>query len=133
MSALTRFHRARYERYRALLDWRRRVPELLEAVEAVLPGAKAYIFGSALRDELTANSDVDVLIVSKGPLGRQRHGIAAAMEERLSSPSIFELHLATEEEADWYRRHAGGSHPRSNMSYRITGFQNFQAHWFASY
>lgn len=83
------------------------MPGLLEAVRRVLPGAEVYVFGSALRDELTANSDVDVLIVSESALGRQRHGIAAAIEEHLEGPSIFEFHFAAEEEADWYRRHAG--------------------------
>jgi len=61
VQALERYHKARYEKFKSLLKWRDQLPELLEAVRNVLPGVKVYVFGSALRNELTANSDVDTL------------------------------------------------------------------------
>ncbi|MEM0225864.1 MAG: nucleotidyltransferase domain-containing protein [Thermofilaceae archaeon] len=106
MQALERYYRARYERFKSLLKWREQLPELLEAVKSVLPDAEVYIFGSALRGELTANSDVDVLVVTDKAAGPQRHQLAAAIEEKLKTPLIFEIHLATREKLDWYKRHA---------------------------
>jgi hypothetical protein len=107
VSALTQFYKARYRRYKELLNWRLYLPSLLEAVRKILPEAEVYVFGSVLRGELTANSDIDVLIVSKSSLGRQRFKIATAIEEQLEAPTIFEFHFASKEEVDWYRRHAG--------------------------
>ena len=107
MSALKQFYKARYERYRELLNWKRHLPSLLGAVRKILPEAEVYIFGSVLRGELTANSDIDVLIVSKSSLGRERFKVATAIEEQLEAPTIFEFHFANEEEMDWYKRHAG--------------------------
>ncbi|MEM3982841.1 MAG: hypothetical protein QXM71_08995, partial [Thermofilum sp.] len=53
-----------------------------------------------------ANSDVDVLVVTDKAAGPQRHQLAAAIEEKLKTPLIFEIHLATREKLDWYKRHA---------------------------
>ncbi|MEM0049338.1 MAG: nucleotidyltransferase domain-containing protein [Candidatus Bathyarchaeia archaeon] len=106
MQALERYYRARYERFKSLLRWRDQLPELLEAVRSVLPDAEVYIFGSALRNRLTANSDVDVLVVSDRALGSQRHKLVIAIEERLSTPFIFEIHLTTKEKLAWYKRQA---------------------------
>ncbi|MEM2617851.1 MAG: nucleotidyltransferase domain-containing protein [Thermofilaceae archaeon] len=75
-----------------------------------------YIFGSALRGELIANSDVDVLVVSDKATGPQRHRLAAAIEEELKTPLIFEIHLATREKLDWYRRHAKELAPAQQLA-----------------
>jgi len=106
MSALERYYRARYERFRKLLRWRDQLPELLEAVEAASPNAEVYVFGSALRGELTANSDVDILVVSDEATGWRRHKLATAIEEKLKPPLVFEIHPVTRRELAWYRRHA---------------------------
>jgi len=106
MSALERYYRARYGKFKDLLKWRDQLPELVEAAKKVLPDAEVYVFGSALRNELTANSDVDILIVSDGASGLQRHNIAVAIEERLKDPLIFEIHFTTKEKLDWYKKHA---------------------------
>ncbi|MEM2613560.1 MAG: nucleotidyltransferase domain-containing protein [Nitrososphaerota archaeon] len=106
MQALERYYRARYERFKSLLRWRDQLPELLEAVRSVLPDAEVYVFGSALRSRLTANSDVDVLVVSDRALGSQRHKLVVAIEERLRTPFIFEIHLTTKEKLAWYKRQA---------------------------
>ncbi|MEM1674084.1 MAG: nucleotidyltransferase domain-containing protein [Candidatus Bathyarchaeia archaeon] len=106
MQVLERYYRARYERFKSLLKWRDQLPELLETVRSVLPDAEVYVFGSALRSRLTANSDVDVLVVSDRALGSQRHKLAVAIEERLRNPFIFEIHLTTKEKLAWYKRQA---------------------------
>jgi len=77
VQALERYYKAKYERFKSLLKWRDQLPELLEAARSVLPDAEVYVFGSALRNELTANSDVDILIVSDEATGSQRHKLAS--------------------------------------------------------
>ncbi|MEM0011432.1 MAG: nucleotidyltransferase domain-containing protein [Nitrososphaerota archaeon] len=106
MQALERYYKAKYERFKSLLKWRDHLPELLEAVRSVLPDAEVYVFGSALRNKLTANSDVDILVISDRALGSQRHKLAAAIEEKLRNPFIFEIHLTTKEKLAWYKKHA---------------------------
>ncbi len=106
MQALERYYKAKYERFKSLLRWRDQLPELLEAVRSVLPDAEVYVFGSALRNELTANSDVDILVVSDRALGSQRHKLVVAIEEKLRTPLIFEIHLTMKEKLAWYKKHA---------------------------
>ncbi|MEM1830765.1 MAG: nucleotidyltransferase domain-containing protein [Desulfurococcaceae archaeon] len=106
MQALERYYKAKYERFKALLKWRDQLPEILEAARSVLPDAEVYVFGSALRNELTANSDVDILVVSDKATGSQRHKLAVAIEEKLRNPFIFEIHLTTKEKLTWYKKHA---------------------------
>ncbi|MEM2714701.1 MAG: nucleotidyltransferase domain-containing protein [Candidatus Bathyarchaeia archaeon] len=48
------------KRLRMLLDWRKYLPLLAEAVGEVLAGAEVYVFGSALEGNLTVDSDIDV-------------------------------------------------------------------------
>ena len=106
MQALERYYKVKYEGFKSLLKWRDQLPELLEAVRSVLPDAEVYVFGSALRNELTANSDVDILVVSDKATGSQRHKLAVAIEEKLRNPFIFEIHLTTKEKLSWYKKHA---------------------------
>lgn len=106
MSALERYYRARYNRFKTVLKWRDHLTRLHKAVEDVLPGAEVYVFGSALRDELTADSDIDILVVSKEVGGKRRERLAEAIAKQLEDPSIFEIHLVTEEKLAWYHTHA---------------------------
>jgi len=106
VQALERYYKAKYERFKALLKWRDQLPEILEAARSVLLDAEVYVFGSALRNELTANSDVDILVVSDKATGSQRHKLAVAIEEKLRNPFIFEIHLTTKEKLAWYKKHA---------------------------
>jgi len=115
VQALERYYKAKYERFKSLLRWRDQLPELLEAVRSVLPDAEVYVFGSALRNELTANSDVDILVVSDRALGSQRHKLAVAIEEKLRNPFIFEIHLTTKEKLAWYKRQAKGLIPAEQL------------------
>ncbi|MEM3552715.1 MAG: nucleotidyltransferase domain-containing protein, partial [Candidatus Bathyarchaeia archaeon] len=102
MSRIEKYYKARYEKFKILLKWRSLLPKLLNAVKKVIPDAEVYIFGSALKNKLTANSDIDVLIVSDKASGFQRHKLAVAIEENLSNPFIFELHLIPKEKLSWY-------------------------------
>jgi len=115
-AALERYYQARHERFKDLLRWRQQLPGLLKAVRKVLPDGDVYVFGSALRDELTANSDVDVLIVSENIKERHRQGVAVAIEEELENPWIFEMHLVNRDGMAWYKRHAGNLVPAEEIT-----------------
>jgi hypothetical protein len=106
MSALERYYRSRHVKFRQLLGWRDHIANLSDAVKKVLPDAEVYLFGSALEGELTANSDVDVLIVSERASGPQRHKLATMIENELKMPLLFEIHLTTRDRLEWYRKHA---------------------------
>ncbi|WP_218042156.1 nucleotidyltransferase domain-containing protein [Infirmifilum lucidum] len=78
----------------------------MQAVKALLPDSRVYVFGSVLKGEAVGGSDVDVLIVSSLlPVDNlSRAEIKARVEELASLPPYhpFELHLADESEAKWY-------------------------------
>ncbi len=98
----------RYQRYRELKRWRSLLPELKRAIHHVLPDAEIYVFGSAVREELTANSDVDVLVVSPEAVGRKRHQLASDIEEevdKLTTLPIFEIHLVPPQKLEWFAKH----------------------------
>ena len=106
MSALERYYKSRHGRYKQLLSWRDHITDLSDAAKKVLPDADVYLFGSAIEGELTANSDVDVLIISDRASGLQRHRLVTMIENGLKVPSIFEIHLTTRDKLEWYRKHA---------------------------
>ena len=62
--------RKRIRRAKELRNWKRVVEKIAEAAKEELGDeVRVYIFGSAARGELTASSDVDILI-SSPPMGR---------------------------------------------------------------
>ncbi len=99
------------KRLRMLLKWRHYVKILCEAVRKILPDAEVYVFGSAIQSELTAVSDIDVLIVSRkvpktfGECSKIRSKIRKEAE-KLGIPWDYplEIHLATPEEAETYKK-----------------------------
>ena len=85
------------------------MPILQESVNALAPDAQVYVFGSALKGELTASSDIDILIVTEKIRSRERHRLAAKIEARLGedlASQIFELHVVEPRYLEWYKRHA---------------------------
>ncbi len=57
--------RKRIRRAKELRNWKRVVEKIAEAAKEELGDeVRVYIFGSAVRGELTASSDVDILICS---------------------------------------------------------------------
>ena len=104
---LARYYRSRHSRYHEMLSWKGHLPELGAAVREVLPDAKVFIFGSALKGGLVGDSDVDVLVVVPRGLSVTEKGVASlSVENRLSEPRIFELHITDRAGLAWYRKHA---------------------------
>jgi predicted nucleotidyltransferase len=109
-------------------EWKSRVPIIAREFYEVLPDAKVYVFGSAVRGDITAGSDVDILVVSDrlagGALARARLKVRA--EERAGLPEYhpFEIHLVTQSEARPFIRRAKRDIvllPRGNKASSLEG------------
>ncbi len=99
-----------WERARLVWEWRRWVESIASAVKEVLgSGSKVYVFGSAVRGELTAASDIDILVVSEqAPRSLKERGhVKSLIFEKAGLPLIhpFEIHIVDEEEAEVYFKH----------------------------
>lgn len=77
--------------------WREYVAKLAAAVKDVLPDSRVYVFGSVVKGEATAASDIDVLIVSNAvpKSGPERAALKVRIEgsaaPHLITPSSFIL------------------------------------------
>ncbi|MEM4886117.1 MAG: nucleotidyltransferase domain-containing protein [Thermofilum sp.] len=92
-------------RLEMLLEWREHLPTLAEAAKEAFGEAEVYIFGSAVEGKLTADSDIDVLVVlnhvPRSGLERAKllDKLWRALEKRGIPPWYpFEVHLATRDE-----------------------------------
>jgi predicted nucleotidyltransferase len=96
-----------------LKDWKLFLPSIVEAIRQVLPDARIYIFGSAVRGDMTGASDVDILITLSRILKRalERAKIKVRIEDIAKLPYYhpFEFHLVTREESRPFVRRAGES------------------------
>lgn len=90
-------------------NWTAYAESVVRAAEEVLGGCEVYAFGSVVEGSWTGGSDVDILIVCKD-LPKDRGSLKALIEERAGLPLAhpFEIHLVTEEEVEWYRKHVKG-------------------------
>jgi len=77
----------------------RRIREGIKSVLSVLPITKVILFGSYARARHTAASDVDLLVVYRGPKRQDDYSICW---EALGIPQL-ELHIYTEEEYERLR------------------------------
>ena len=77
----------------ALRDWRRIAREVACIAEALHPGAKVYVFGSAARGDYTAASDIDILVlVDEDPRKAYIELMNAIWE--LENSELIDLHVA---------------------------------------
>jgi len=111
---LVRALRARVEMFIEKLRWRRYMGYFAQAARRLLgPEVRVLVFGSAARGELTADSDIDILlVVPRVPeSASERAALVAQMlaeAEKRGMPWWYpvEVHWATPEELErWYRRH----------------------------
>ncbi|MBD3190900.1 MAG: nucleotidyltransferase domain-containing protein [Candidatus Heimdallarchaeota archaeon] len=90
------------ERFKELKAYKKHLPPLKKACLELLPDAKLFLFGSVLRDELVALSDIDLLITTKRTFETQleRAEIISTIEEKahLSLIHPFDIHLLSQEE-----------------------------------
>jgi predicted nucleotidyltransferase len=86
--------------------WKDYMPSIVRAARALIPGARVYVFGSAIKGTTVGGSDVDILITS-GKVPRSnadRAKLKVEIEEISGLPPYhpFEFHIADEDEAKWY-------------------------------
>ncbi|RLE74845.1 MAG: hypothetical protein DRJ56_06665, partial [Thermoprotei archaeon] len=55
--------RLKAERLEALMRWREFLPAIVKALAEVLGDRPVYVFGSVVKSEITADSDVDVAVL----------------------------------------------------------------------
>lgn len=99
-----------WERAKILRDWRRYADEMASVIKKILgDDTRIYVFGSAAKEELTAISDIDVLIVSENVpkpfMKRTELKLKIIDSSGLPDHNPFELHLVNEEEAKLYFHH----------------------------
>ena len=94
--------------YRLAENWREWVKRVAKAASKI--GCKVFVLGSRVEGKASPSSDVDVLIVCrKLPKSAfERARIKARIEEEAGLPPVhpFEIHLISEDELKWYKRHA---------------------------
>lgn len=88
------------------LDTLRNYREIAAHVKAIVrkmdPEARVYVFGSVVKGEYTAASDIDVLVVTERI--EKKYDLMIAMYKALPDAPI-ELHVSTPEQLEsWYRR-----------------------------
>ncbi|MEM2902151.1 MAG: nucleotidyltransferase domain-containing protein [Candidatus Bathyarchaeia archaeon] len=84
--------------FRDHLNAARRVKAIVQDID---PCAQIYLFGSAVRGETTALSDIDILIVTE--MVERRYDMMVKVYKALEEP--LELHVANKAMLNrWYRR-----------------------------
>ena len=77
------------------------------SIETILNDTQIYLFGSILKGDLVAGSDIDILIIADVPKKHlKRAELIAEIEENAGLPLShpFEFHLLTQEELNtWIR------------------------------
>lgn len=77
------------------------VQHVKSLVHEIDPQAKVYVFGSVVRGEATALSDVDVLVVTE--MIERKYDMMVKVYKAFKEP--LELHVVTGQMLDkWYRR-----------------------------
>jgi len=94
------------ERARIVRRWKDYMPSIVRAARELIPGARVYVFGSAVKGTTVGGSDIDILITS-GKVPRSnadRAKLKVEIEEISGLPPYhpFEFHIADEDEAKWY-------------------------------
>ena len=94
------------KRVKMIKEWRVWARRIANVVKELLPNAEVYVFGSVVRGNNVASSDVDILIVSPNTPGsiRRRAEIKAQIEDKLNLPYYhpFQIHIVNPEEARIY-------------------------------
>ena len=91
-------------RMRCLEGWLEAARHAKRIITGLYPNARVLVFGSVVRGEATAMSDLDLLvIVDKRETKREAEARASVWRELPDCP--IQLHFATERELrDWYMR-----------------------------
>lgn len=92
--------------YKSSLEYLRNYREVAKKVGSIVerfdPEARVYVFGSVVRGNYTAASDIDILVVTT-KINLKYELMVAVYREFIDAP--IELHVATPDLYDkWYKR-----------------------------
>ena len=97
------------ERLESLREYREMAKKIKEIVTKKYEGAKVYVFGSVIKGEFTAASDVDILIVCDDIDREKASELKADILRSIGLHAPVELHIATTREfKEWYLKFIGG-------------------------
>lgn len=104
-----------------LHQWRKYAQKIAEASSNILgEDVDVHVFGSVVKGEATAASDIDILIVTNRTINSltERNRLGMMIEEIAGLPQVhpFEIHIVTKDEAEPYFRHAGSNIMRLEKS-----------------
>ncbi|MGC8962146.1 MAG: nucleotidyltransferase domain-containing protein [Candidatus Bathyarchaeia archaeon] len=111
-----------WEGAKLLRDWKHWADRIAASAKRILSDSLkgVYVFGSIVRGEAVAASDVDILIVATalpdGQRERSKLKHEILRDAGLPEAKPFQLHLVDEGEAEIYFRHARGSISRIDRS-----------------
>ncbi len=93
-------------RYKSNLEYLKNYREIAKKVENIVkcfdPEARIYVFGSVVRGNYTAASDIDVLVITT-KINLKYEMMVAVYRELIDAP--IELHVITPDLYDkWYKR-----------------------------
>jgi predicted nucleotidyltransferase len=103
-----------WERAKIFRNWEDWVDKISRAAEKILGEnlSGIYLFGSLVKAEASATSDIDLLLVvknlSNSLIGRSKTKMRILEEAGVPFIHPFEIHLVSEDEARVYFRHIQG-------------------------
>ncbi len=90
------------ERYKIIKKYKQYLEPIKQICIKLLPAVKVFLFGSVLRGELVAASDIDILILTEREFKNQKERalIIIEIEDKIGLPFVhpFEFHLMSTEE-----------------------------------
>jgi len=92
---------------RETLEYLRKYREIAVAVKEIAKGdyegVKAYVFGSTVKGEFTASSDIDILLVLNEVDKEEATELKAKILRRMGFRVPLQIHVATQSEfEEWY-------------------------------
>lgn len=91
------------KRLEQLKNYKIVVREVKNIVQKFLGEVDVYVFGSVVEGEITASSDIDILIVVDNVLSEEIYKIKSAVYQSIDAP--IELHIVSSSEFEnWYKR-----------------------------
>ena len=96
-----------YRHFKSLENYKEIAEKVKQIILSKWPDAELYIFGSTVKGNYTATSDIDILIVLDDRPGREEeYMLKAEVYARIDAP--IELHVASRSEFErWYKKFIG--------------------------
>ncbi len=82
-------------------NYKNYLKKIVSSIKSILNNSQIFLFGSVLKGDLVAGSDIDILIIADVPKKHlKRADLIAKIEENAGLPlsNPFEFHLLTQEE-----------------------------------